>query len=289
MPAAVPCQRRRDRLRRMRHDGVLGIRRVPTPRLPPRAFHPPLDQRRRPPELPHAPRARHRARRGQVRAHQLGRGPRHHRERVHTHQGDLRQRGRLRPGMLRRRAERDDEQPVLPPVQPVRRRDQALRQLLERRHLLRSAALYVRKELGRPLVQHPGRRRARGPVRQRPGRHPHGGRRCRLRPERGPRAEARQDHRHRPTPQRPGHEPGRRVDPDHAGHGRRARSGHRARAHRLGPRGRGLPAHLLRWLRRGDPARGCTREQLLLRLYHGYGLRHGREDAGMGRANHPHP
>ena len=50
--------------------------------------------------------------------------------------------------LLRRRAERDDEQPLVPSVQPVRRRGHPLRQLLQRRADLRRPAVHLRRRLG---------------------------------------------------------------------------------------------------------------------------------------------
>ena len=271
--AAVPRAGRRVEVRRIGQHRRRVVRSRRGARLLARTLHPPVAGQRRPPELPHEARRGHEARRRPVRANQLGRGARHHRQRVQAHHREIRQRERVHPGMLGRRAEHHDEQPVLPPVQSAGRRGHPLRQLLERRHQLRRRAVHLRQVVGQPLAQdHPGRR-AGGDVRLRAQRHAHGRRRPGLRPQRDARDEERPRHRHRSAPQRDVHEPRSRVDPHRAGHRRRARGGHRARVDHEGPRGPRLPAHVLHGLRRGEHARGGTRQEPVVpRLHHGHRL-----------------
>ena len=148
-----------------------GVRRRPqrqVPRVPARPLGASLDQRPRPPEIPHE--TRWQTRRGQVRAHQLGRGHRHH---CHEAEGNLQQ---LRPRSRVHQPGFGRIQPYRPPLPPPAGADRWLPGRLRhvfRSPIHRSGTVHVGRQQRLNLRRHP-RFRPGGNVRRRSIRHGNG-------------------------------------------------------------------------------------------------------------------
>ena len=230
---------------------------------------------------------------GPVRAHQLGRGPRRD---CRAHQGYGRALGQ-RGGA---HSLRDGDMVGLRLA--VRAIDELLRRALGhlRRLQLHAAADGVHLALRRRRLLHrvaacrgvPGR--LGGALRRQSVAHAHGRGERRVPPcagARGSRGRGAplQSDRDRPVPERRGERRERCVDPHPPGHrcGLRGRRG--LGAHRRGPDRRGVPAPLLRRLRRRDDARGRDRLGELPRLRAGRRAGRRGEDAAVGRPHHGMP